>query len=104
MSRENNVLKRMSCLSMPLIPELPEDAAALTSDPGMEQTVDCKDVRPLLESQAKIAGQRKMLFTLSKIAARAVALKMSQTKEEEKYCGLTHAGCKISIIVLAELS
>lgn len=56
---------------MPLIPELSEDPAALTSDPETEPTVNSEtlnsseesgngdDEQLLLESQAKIAGQRK---------------------------------------------
>lgn len=77
MSRENSVLKRASRVLMPLIPELPEDAAALTSDPEVELTVHgdpvggseeaAEGAQLLLESQAKIAGQRKMLFTRLKI-------------------------------------
>lgn len=70
MSRENRVLKRASRALMPPIPELSEDPAALTSDPDAEPTVNCEtlsgseesggdDEQLLLESQAKIAGQRK---------------------------------------------
>lgn len=76
MSRENSVLKRASRVLLPLIPELPEDSAALTSDPEVEQTVNCDtvegskergdDAQLLLDSQAKIAGQSNMLFTLLK--------------------------------------
>lgn len=74
MSRENRVLKRASRVLMPLIPELPEDAAALTSDPEAEPTLDCapvggaeergQDAQLLLKSQAQIAGQRTALCTL----------------------------------------
>lgn len=101
MSRENSVLKRASRLPMALIPELPEDEAAVTSDPGTEETVDRDDARPLLESQAKIAGQRKMLFTLSKMGATEnVADKRGGEVEGIR----TRAGCAISFIALAELS
>lgn len=78
MSRENSVLKRASRLLMPLIPELPEGSAPLTSDPEVEQTANCdtvdgskerlEDAQLLLESQAKITGQREMLFTLLKLS------------------------------------
>lgn len=55
---------------MPLVPEPSEDPAALTSDPETEPAVNCEtlngseesgddDEQLLLESQAKIAGQRK---------------------------------------------
>lgn len=73
MSQENRVLKRASRVLMPLIPELPEDSRALTSHPETEPMVNCGvltgeegggDERLLLESQAKIAGQRKMRFTV----------------------------------------
>lgn len=73
---------------MPPIPELPEGSAALTSDPEVEQTDNCDtvdgskegadDAQPLLESHAKIAGQRKVLFTLLSCRIENV------TKEKEK--------------------
>eukprot|EP00066_Takifugu_rubripes_P025839 XP_011615105.1 PREDICTED: shootin-1-like isoform X3 [Takifugu rubripes] len=65
MSKENRVLKRASRALMPLIPELSEDPAALTSDTETEPAVNCEtlngseesgdDDEQLLESQAKIA-------------------------------------------------
>lgn len=73
MSQENRVLKRASRVLMPLIHELPEGSRALTSDPETEPTVNCgaltgaeggRDERLLLESQAKIAGQRKTFLTV----------------------------------------
>lgn len=65
---------------MPLIPELPEGSAALTPDPEADSAaVDCDtlkgskeradDTQLLLESQAKIAGQRKIPVTFSEIRA-----------------------------------
>uniref|UniRef100_A0A674MAI3 Shootin-1-like n=1 Tax=Takifugu rubripes TaxID=31033 RepID=A0A674MAI3_TAKRU len=72
---ENRVLKRASRALMPLIPELSEDPAALTSDTETEPAVNCEtlngseesgdDDEQLLESQAKIAGQRKAVFLFS---------------------------------------
>lgn len=68
MSRENSALKRASRVLMPLIPERPEDSA----DPEVTEAVHCDpldgseergdDAQLLLESQATIAGERKMLF------------------------------------------
>ncbi|XP_056883358.1 shootin-1 isoform X3 [Takifugu flavidus] len=65
MSKENRVLKRASRALMPLIPELSEDPAALTSDTETEPAVNCEtlngseesgdDDEQLLLSQAKIA-------------------------------------------------
>ncbi|TNM93602.1 hypothetical protein fugu_001778 [Takifugu bimaculatus] len=42
MSKENRVLKRASRALMPLIPELSEDPAALTSDTETEPAVNCE--------------------------------------------------------------
>lgn len=57
---------------MPLIPEVPEDLAAVTFDPEAEHTVNCdmvdvggdsnEEVLLLLEGQAKIAGLTKLLM------------------------------------------
>lgn len=69
MTKENRVLKRMSHMLMPLIPENPE---AVTSDPQPECTVNCDvgevgeessdETLLLLESQTKIAGLTKLLI------------------------------------------
>ncbi|XP_035850075.1 shootin-1 isoform X1 [Sander lucioperca] len=57
-TKENKVLKRKSQMLMPLIPELPENLAAVTFDPETDPTVNGDDLGEetlLLESQAKIA-------------------------------------------------
>ncbi|XP_041635505.1 shootin-1 isoform X2 [Cheilinus undulatus] len=63
-SQENKVLKRKSQMLMPLIPELPENIAALTFDPETDSEVNSDPINAdedgseetlLLKSQAKIA-------------------------------------------------
>ncbi|XP_049923933.1 shootin-1 isoform X2 [Epinephelus moara] len=61
-TKENKALKRTSQMLMPLIPELPENLAAMTFDPEANPVVNGKDVvnlgdeeMLLLQNQAKIA-------------------------------------------------
>ncbi|KAM6894188.1 shootin-1 [Lycodopsis pacificus] len=60
-SKENKVLKRTSQMVMPLIPELPENSAAVTFELEADSAVDCDEVDDcgeqtlLVENQALIA-------------------------------------------------
>ncbi|KAK9524870.1 hypothetical protein VZT92_017234 [Zoarces viviparus] len=56
-SKENKVLKRTSQMVMPLIPELPENSAAVTFEPeaDCDEVDDCGEETLLVENQALIA-------------------------------------------------
>nr|XP_046236195.1 shootin-1 isoform X2 [Scatophagus argus] len=93
-TKENKVLKRQSQMLMPLIPELPENSAAMNLDQEPDPMVNCdlvdvgvdrnEEAKLLLESQAKIAELQTSVDALLAEKLRLEQQVEDLTKEQVK--------------------